>query len=116
RPSNDISMNVDFETLMVIAVFRGRGAFCSGCEVDSIDEDSGRLTLRVRENGYQTGSWADRSFLDRGLSAKAWGVFVLPRSNKQIVLEGDTRQFISDQPKWVRWSTFPALLPVTRNR
>jgi hypothetical protein len=34
---------------------------------------------------------------------------ILPRSNKEVVLEHDVRNLIAEPPKWKEWARFPAL-------
>jgi hypothetical protein len=85
---------VDFTRCMVIAVFQGEGINCDGYEVYSILEDKDRVLVRVQGQDFQTGPAATVT--------EAWGVFVLPRSAKPVVVELDTRSLIRDSPNWTR--------------
>jgi hypothetical protein len=103
-------LRFDFNQVMVIAVFQGDGAFCRGYEFHSITEDQRRIVLRVHPLYFQLMP----AVAARGgklLGSQAWGVFVLPQSNKAIVLERDDRAMITSPPKWVRWTTFPPTSP-----
>ncbi|OWK45835.1 hypothetical protein FRUB_02166 [Fimbriiglobus ruber] len=79
---------------MVVAVFQGEGINCEGYEVHSVTEDKDRLLVRVQGQYFQTG--------DGAAATEAWGVFVLPRSAKPVVIELDTKSLIADPPKWTR--------------
>ena len=99
---------IDFSRLMVIAVFYGDGSGCSGVDVDSVQEDDERLTIRIMEHRYQfitTPRVTPRPNepLTYRSCDDAWGIFVLPRINKEIVLEQDETGTIGQLPKWAKW-------------
>ncbi len=111
-PDEYARMEFDFDRVMVIAVFQGEGILCGGYDVDSIAEAKDRLRLRVRPLYYQL---AGRPGDEKLLGSSGWGVFVIPRSNKKIVLEKDVKGMVTDPPKWKKWTTLPAIEP-TRGR
>ena len=95
------NIDLDFEKVMVIAIFGGEGFGEYYFTSQSITENKDRITIRVDTHTYQF-----------GLDAKAirpWGILVLPRSNKKVVLENDMRRLIADPPKWKEWTSFPAM-------
>ena len=104
---NDVRVEFDFSHVIVIAVFQGKGILCCGYKLDSILETKDRLTLRVRALYYQLSPTAD----SKHLTSSGWGVFVIPRSDKQIVLEQDVRLLVNDPPKWKKWTTISAIEP-----
>ena len=100
-------INPDFRQEMVIAIFEGSGSLCSGFDVDSIAETSDCITIRVHRFGFQVtlSTSADSS----AWTSQAWGIFILPRSDKKIVLEQDKNPHFNRPPQWVKWKTLPAI-------
>lgn len=96
---------LDFRQVMVVAVFEGKSVNCRGFPCHSISEDRERILVRLNPLMYQSGVPTPRT--------EAWGILVLPRLNKQIVVERDVRGLIDDPPKWEAWRTFPAIRTVT---
>ena len=93
-PNSFTFCEVDFKKYMLLAVFQGFGVNRSGYEVHSITEEKDRLVIRVLPNNFQT--------LFELSKTTAWGVFVLPRSTKPVVIELDTKSLTADPPKWTR--------------
>jgi hypothetical protein len=92
---------LDFDRVMVIAVFEGEGINCRGYSSHSITEVDGRIRVRVTAHTYQSG-------IDTP-DTQAWGILVLPRSNKEVVLEHDVRSLIDEPAKWQEWTRFAEL-------
>ena len=109
-------VELDFKKVMVVAIFGGKGAISKGYSVHSMREGKKQITLRVDQHPYQIG-FRDDPAPGPELSAVAvierddlpWGIFVLPRAQKEIVLYEDKRSLIQDPPKWVKWKSFPTL-------
>jgi hypothetical protein len=99
-PENLHHVDVDFDRCIVIAVFQGDGSSCEGYEVDSIQESASRILVRVRAHHVQTG----QGYVHE---SEAWGVFVIPRSRKPVVVELDTRSLIRSPPKWTKVADLP---------
>jgi hypothetical protein len=97
------ALDLDFDKVMVIALFGGECSFQDHYSCLSVTERSDRLVIRVDEHPFQV---AANAALPR---LRPWGVFVLPRSDKRIVLETDRRTLIQDPPRWREWASFPAL-------
>jgi hypothetical protein len=94
-------LEVDFDKAMVIAVFEGEGVNCRGYSSHSISEVEGKFLIRLRAHTYQSGG--DDS------GTQAWGILVLPRSSKEVILQHDVKTLIGDRPKWEEWKRFPSL-------
>ena len=92
---------LDFGKVMVIAVFEGEASNCAGYTAHSIREDRKRITVRLRAHKY--GSAGETP------ATQAWGILVLPRSGKEIVLERDVRSEKKGPPVWKEWKRFPPL-------
>jgi hypothetical protein len=107
--SDKTQTEFDFDKVMVVAVFGGKVGFNSGYYLDSAFEDRKRITLRIPGLGYQLGPNPDGAAVERACRSQPWGVFVLPRSDKEIVLERDDRGRLDMPAKWVKWKTIPAL-------
>jgi hypothetical protein len=103
-------LDFDFDKVMIIAIFAGKGCCCDGFTCHSINERRDRIVVQVHSLTYQVGI---ASFPSRKVGeipeTQAWGILVLPRSNKEVVLERDVRDLIEDPPKWDKWVTFPSV-------
>jgi hypothetical protein len=93
--------NLDYDKVMVIAVFEGEGINCRGYTSHSIREVETRVVVRVNAHTYQSGINTP--------DTQAWGILVIPRSSKEVVLEHDVRGLIEAPPEWKEWARFPAL-------
>lgn len=96
---------VSFEACMVIAIFAGTGVNSSGIEIISITEDERRLRIRFDQRSYQTMSAGPE---DRGRQVSDYGIFVLPRSGKEVVLEENVQRLIGEPPNWKERHRFAA--------
>jgi hypothetical protein len=85
---------VDFSKCMVVAVFQGKGENCAGFKVHSVLETDEHITVRVQ--GFYLGTGPE------GLKTQAWGIFVLPRSAKPLLIELDTRSDKADPSRWTK--------------
>ena len=70
---------VDFETHVVVVVFVGDTANTSGLRVEAVEPTGDHATLRYAENSYQT--------LGDAEPARPFGFFVLPRTDRPLVVE-----------------------------
>ncbi|KKL20048.1 hypothetical protein LCGC14_2459370 [marine sediment metagenome] len=86
---------VDFESCAVLAIFQGSGWNSDGVELVSATVADGRALLRFDDRSYQT-SGPDGG----GVRVTAFGIFVLPRSMSEIVLEENVQGLIGRPPKW----------------
>ena len=94
---------VNFDECMVVAVFQGEGWNSAGVVVHSIEEDEHRVTLRFDDRAYQTAG------PDGGARrVSAYGFFVLPRSDKLLVLEENVQNVIGQPPVWRERARIPA--------
>ncbi len=107
-------MEIDFEKMMVVAVFGGKVGMTSGYPFDSGFEDRKRIILRICTLGYQLLN-PDAKAVERAFRSQPWGIYVFPRSDKEIVLERDDRRLLTQPPKWVKWKTLPAQPPSTKD-
>jgi hypothetical protein len=90
---------VDFRQCMVIAVFEGASENNAGLRASSVTDEKDRVLLRFQDNGFQT--------VNGGRPSTAYGFFVLPRSNKPVVLEEDVRHLINGPPVWKEQARLP---------
>jgi hypothetical protein len=87
---------VDFDKCMVIAVFQGSGWNSAGFKAAAVLEEKDGVVLRLAEKSYQTAGPV-------GGGAKqvtVYGFFVLPRSDKTVVLEENVQHYIGRPPVW----------------
>jgi len=94
-------LEVDFRQLMAITVFEGIGVQCRGYTADSTIESDDRITIRIKKLSY--------SVVGDPIVSEAWGIFVLPKSNKEVIVEVDVRSTNAEPAKWKEWKKFPAL-------
>jgi hypothetical protein len=86
---------VDFERCMVISVFQGEGWNSAGVRVVTITEEEDHILLRFDDQSYQT-MGPDGG----GQRVTPFGIFVLPRSKKPVVLEENVQGLIGKPPVW----------------
>jgi hypothetical protein len=92
---------VDFSQCMVVAVFQGKGELCDGYKVHSVLETDENITVRIQARSFAVGGTTVPE-------TAAWGIFVLPRSAKLLLIELDTRSEKTDPPKWTKVAEFKA--------
>jgi hypothetical protein len=86
---------IDFGQCTVVAVFQGSGWNCAGLKAVTVEHSNESVTIRFIRKSYQTGGpdgGADK--------VTAYAFFVLPRSDKMVVLEEDQHRYIGDPPAW----------------
>ena len=99
-----LAPEVDFKRCMVVAAFDGKSWNSNGVYVVSIDENKERVRVRIDERTYQT------SGLDGGgVRVTPFGIFILDRSTKPLVLEENVQNLIGGEPKWKERARFPKL-------
>jgi hypothetical protein len=91
---------VDFSRCMVVAVFQGKGELCDGYKVHSVLESDEQITVHIQGRYFATGPEVQKT--------AAWGIFVLPRSTKRLLIELDTKSDKIDPPKWTKVAEFKA--------
>ena len=99
--SNECKPEIDFEKCMVIAVFQGSGWNSRGLNAVAVLESKNRILLRLKNDYYQTGG-PDGG----GEPVTVYGFFVLPRSNKTVVLEENVQNIIGSPPLWKERARF----------
>jgi hypothetical protein len=103
---SDATPKVDFTRCMVVAYFRGKTVNTRGEELQAAEEGDGTLRLRFRSSGYQSASFSGE---DHGVAAVSYGIWVLPRNTKAIVIEEDVQSLIGKPPVWKEQKTFDAI-------
>jgi hypothetical protein len=88
-------LEVDFSRVMVVAVFLGDSVNCNGIEVTEILESPSFLTIRVTRRGYQSHISHRPDPPER-----PYAFIVLPKSDKEIVLEEDRQRLKGQPPLW----------------
>jgi hypothetical protein len=96
--------DVDFERCMVVAIFQGEAWNSAGVRVVSITDDGARLTLRYDDRSYQTAGPNGG-----GERVTAFGLFVLPRSAMELVVEEDVQGLKGRPDRYRERARFPAL-------
>ena len=94
KPSKDYDLfynplglpDINFEKCMVIAAFQGNGWNNAGLRVISVHEEKGRILLRFANKYYQTSGPEGG-----GEKVCVYGFFVLPRSDRAVVVEEEQR-------------------------
>jgi hypothetical protein len=94
---------VNFGDCMVIAVFQGEGANSAGLNSFSVQEDRERIVFRFEDKGYQTVNQFD--------DVTVYEFFVLPQSEKTLIVEENLQTLIGKPPIWKERARFEALQP-----
>ena len=88
---------IDFDRCMVVAVFQGNTWNTANLYVREVHDERARLVVRFDRHSYQTfGFGSDGG----GKRVTPFGFFVMPRSEKEIVLEENVRQYLNEGPRW----------------
>ena len=98
--------DLDFKKVMAIGMFQGEGSHFAGFSSHSISEVEGRILVRVTAHTYQSGPETP--------ATQAWGILILPRSDKEVVLEHDVQHLLGEPPKWKEWTRFPSFAEIKR--
>ncbi len=99
-------MDLVFEKLMAIVIFKGQGSNCNGYTLDTIGEVDGRILVRMDTLSFQSAGVPGDKY-----RSQAWGIIVLPRSNRGVVLETCTW---FPAKTWHELKRFPALTEKNR--
>ncbi|CAG0954731.1 hypothetical protein PHYC_00399 [Phycisphaerales bacterium] len=88
---------IDFERYSVLCVFGGKGTNTNGWRLVSSVEFADHIRIRYDHWGFQTASFDGP---DHGVPTTAFGLFVVPRPGKTLVLEEDVNSIIGAPPRW----------------
>jgi len=100
------TVQLDFSKVMAVAIFDGSAFACTGYKVYAIKELDNQLVMQVQVKSFQT---ITDSTLDH--PSEAWGIVIVPHSNKEIILEQDVNTSLGYPPIWNVWKKFPAIDP-----
>ena len=104
-----LPVRIDFEHYMVVAIFQGKSVNVDSLKIVSITEEEKQLVLRYDENSYQTFGKVHDDDPDKGNPDKddpddgkvtPYGFFVLPRTEKPIVIEENVQRYLGSPPIW----------------
>jgi len=93
---------VDFDNHMVVAIFQGGEKNNRGIVAISITEEPEEVRFRFDIDYYQSGAGAEKY-------VTAYGLFVIPRSTKHMVLEEDVQHQIGEPRVWQKRAEFGKL-------
>lgn len=97
---------IDFSRFEAIAFFRGPSTNTDGEEVVSIGEVGDALRIRFDSITYQTESFHGE---DHGIACEPFGIWVIDRTTKPIVIEENVQGLLNQPPKWKEQHRFEAL-------
>jgi hypothetical protein len=98
-------IDVDFQHFMVIALVQPIRDNCGGFSAVSIEEDSNTITIRLDDHSFQSVTNAKEEEESKG---SPWGMIILPKSAKEIVLMTNEQPIIGRRPMWKVWRTIAA--------
>lgn len=98
---------IDFGACMVVAYVRGQARSRDGERLESIDEAGGALRLRFDGISYQTASFGPTPPIPPSLCP--YGIWVVPRSLKPVVIEENVQGLKDSPPQWQERRRFDAL-------
>jgi len=88
----DAAPDIDFTRHMAVALFHGRGWNCEGISLLHALDCGEAIELFVRGRYYQTGP--------KGRNVTAYGIFVVPKSAKKLIVKEDCQGLIGGPPIW----------------
>lgn len=97
---------VDFDQCLVIAYFRANAARTTGERAKEIEDQDQRVVLRFESVRYQVMRAQDAPPERTGTS---YGIWVIPRTAKPIVIEENVQSIIGQPPIWKERQVFPAI-------
>jgi len=89
------AFEVDFDKCVVVAILKGDQINVRGVEVNSLLDNQDSTILRFTQVYYQTANVGKNKPPD-----KPFAFVVLPKTNKQIILEEDVYTVTNEPPKW----------------
>ncbi|MBL9001324.1 MAG: hypothetical protein JNK25_09335 [Phycisphaerae bacterium] len=99
-----IAPEIDWTNCMAVAIFEGLARNNRGLYVVGIEDQPERVLLRYDGRTYQTASFGDQP--DRGNTVTPYGLFILPRSSKTLVIEENTQNLLGQPPIWTERARF----------
>ena len=98
--------SIDFDRCMVVAIFQGEKWNSAGVSFTSVTEEADRIVFRFDDRSFQTAGPAPEGGRVR---ARPYGIFVLPRSDKALVLEENIQHLKNEPPKGMEVARFKPL-------
>jgi hypothetical protein len=95
---------IDFAQCMVVAVFQGASVNSRGVNCVSVGETASAITVRFVRDHYQTTNGFD--------DVTPFGIFLLPRSAKPLILEENVQNLLNGPPVWKVQARFELLAAV----
>lgn len=96
---------VDFDKYMVLAIFRGNAWNTRAQMILAYAQQDDIIEVHFDSRTYQTnGPVEDKDY------TRAYGIWVLPRSNKQMALIENVQGLLNKPPKWKTQHTFKAIV------
>jgi hypothetical protein len=96
-----VAPEIDFDHNIVIANFRGDGWNCHGDFIVSLKERADDVLLRFDSRTFQTAG-PDGG----GIRVRPYGIWIIPRFDKPIVVEENVQGLIGRPPKWKEQARF----------
>jgi|GEM_PF-6323601 len=97
---------IDFTRFCVVAAFDGSGINTDGLVADSIVTSDRDVRLRFTTSSFQT---MGRASDDGGaITSKSFGIWIIERTTKPIVLERDATRVKDDPASWTQVATLTA--------
>ncbi len=92
-----LAPEIDFERYEVVAYFRGQSANNNGERASAVFVREGVNVLRFDSASFQTASFDGE---DKGVAGRAFGIWVIERSDRAIVVEENVQGLIGGEPVW----------------
>ena len=86
---------VNFDKCMVIAIFSGKMTNVAALEAVSVTDGSTAIAFRFRERSYQTAGPNGG-----GKAATPYGLFIVPRSSKPVVVQEGNKEYKNSTETW----------------
>jgi hypothetical protein len=95
---------VDFSRFMIIGAFNGTATNTDGLVASSVTTGDDAVRVRFETSSFQTASFGPEP--DRGVTTTCYGIWIIDRSDKPLVIEEGVRQLKNEPIRWVEVSRF----------
>jgi len=101
-----LAKDIDFQKEFLLVISDGASSNCKGISCQEAFENDQRIIVRIRRHTFQT--------LGAGVSTRPYGIMVLPRTDKSLVVENNRQIYIGGPPIWTESKRFDKLPDATK--
>lgn len=98
-PNRHVAPKIDFSRFMAVAYFAGTSTNVDGAPAVQVLQRDESVAIRFERSTFQTESFGDGA-RDRGVKTTPFGIWVIDRSGKPVVIEEGRRGLKADPVTW----------------